>query len=243
MAERGKTKMNKFFSLIKKHLIVSLAIVVGTAAVIVTGVSFIISYNNYSKYSEEYEKNKNELLANTPQLPKDVFKDGEYVVYDDTANSAISTKSQYANMYLLTASNAEIDLDEGNPEFVPFGETSWQVATGFKKGGSMTFKINTASSGMSDIDVYLGIGEVKNIPIDNLIDFITIKINGLSVTTVDFDLPNDGTLKQLVLKNTNLIKGENTLEFATSVGDGSSANNFIMPAIAAVTFITDVALA
>ena len=235
--------MNKFFSLIKKHLIVSLAIVVGTAAVIVTGVSFIISYNNYSKYSEEYEKNKNELLANTPQLPKDVFKDGEYVVYDDTANSAISTKSQYANMYLLTASNAEIDLDEGNPEFVPFGETSWQVATGFKKGGSMTFKINTASSGMSDIDAYLGIGEVKNIPIDNLIDFITIKINGLSVTTVDFDLPNDGTLKQLVLKNTNLIKGENTLEFATSVGDGSSANNFIMPAIAAVTFITDVALA
>ena len=96
---------------------------------------------------------------------------------------------------------------------------------------------------MSDIDVYLGLGEVKNIPIDNLIDFITIKVNGLSVTTVDFNLPNNGSLQQLVLKNTNLIKGENTLEFATSVGDGSSANNFIMPAIAAVTFITDVELA
>ena len=96
---------------------------------------------------------------------------------------------------------------------------------------------------MSDIDVYLGLGEIKNVPIDNLIDFITIKVNGLPVITVDFDLPSDGSLQQLVLKNTNLIKGENTLEFATSVGDASSANNFIMPAIAAVTFITDVDLA
>lgn len=33
------------------------------------------------------------------------------------------------------------------------------------------------------------------------------------------------------------------LEFATSVSDGSSADNFIMPAIAAVTFISDVELA
>ena len=96
---------------------------------------------------------------------------------------------------------------------------------------------------MSDIDVYLGLGEVKNVPIDNLIDFITIKVNGLSVTTVNFDLPKDGSLQQLVLKNTNLIKGKNTLEFATSVSDGSNANNFIMPAIAAVTFITDANLA
>ena len=96
---------------------------------------------------------------------------------------------------------------------------------------------------MSDIDVYLGIGEIKNIPIDNLIDFITIKVNGLPVTTVDFNVPKDGSLQQLVLKNTNLIKGDNTLEFATSVGDGTNANNFIMPAIAAVTFITDVDLA
>ena len=107
----------------------------------------------------------------------------------------------------------------------------------------MTYTINVASNGMSDIDVYLGMGEIKNVPIDNLIDFITIKINGLAVSTVDFDLPSDGSLQQLVLKNTNLIKGENKLEFATSVGDASSENNFIMPAIAAVTFITDVALA
>ena len=235
--------MNKLLSFIKKHLILCLAIVVGTAAVVVTGVSFLVSYTNYSKYSEEYERNKKELLANSAQLPEEVFKDGEYVVYDDAAKSVSSTKSTYKNTYLLTVEDAVIDLDEGQPELVQLEGTSWDVAAGFKKGGSISFTINTATYGMSDIDVYLALGEIKTIPIDNLIDFITIKINGLPITTVDFDLPSDGSLQQLVLKNTNLVKGENTLEFATSVGDATSANNFIMPAIAAVTFITDVALA
>ena len=235
--------MNKLLNFIKKHLILCLAIVVGTAAVVVTGVSFLVSYTNYSKYSEEYERNKKELLANSAQLPEEVFKDGEYVVYDDAAKSVSSTKSTYKNTYLLTVEDAVIDLDEGQPELVQLEGTSWDVAAGFKKGGSISFTINTATYGMSDIDVYLALGEIKTIPIDNLIDFITIKINVLPITTVDFDLPSDGSLQQLVLKNTNLVKGENTLEFATSVGDATSANNFIMPAIAAVTFITDVALA
>ena len=232
--------MSKFLDLIKKHPIASLSIVVGVVALVITGSVFISSYVKYNKYSDEYEDMKTKLLANTPQLPEEVFKDNEYVDYDDSFGGVSSTKSSFANTYLLSASDAEIDLDEGEPAFATLGDTAWEVATGFKKGGSITYKIETASNGMSDIDVYLGLGEVKNVPIDNLIDFITIKVNGLSVTTVDFDLPSNGSLQQLVLKNTNLIKGENTLEFATSVSDGSSANNFIMPAIAAVTFITDV---
>ena len=234
-------KMNKFFSLIKKHLIASLAILVGAVVIIVAGVSFLSSYANYTKYSKDYDDMKTKLLANTPQLPQEVFKDGEYVIYDDAAGSVISTKSSYGKTYLLSARDAKIELDDGQPEYVTLSGTSWEVANGFKKGGSITYKVETTSNGMSDIDVYLGLGEVKNVPIDNLIDFITLKINGLPVTTVDFDLPKDGSLQQLVLKNTNLIKGENTLEFATSVSDGS--NNFIMPAIAAVTFITDVDIA
>ena len=235
--------MSKFLDLIKKHPVASLSILVGAVALVVTGSLFISSRVKYNKYCEEYEDMKTKLLANTPQLPEEVLKDNEFVEYDDATGSIISSKSTYANEYLLTASDAEIDLDEGDPAFATFGDTAWEVATGFKKGGSITYKIETATNGMSDIDVYLGLGEIKNVPIDNLIDFITIKINGLPVTTVDFDLPSDGSLQQLVLKNTNLIKGENSLEFATSVGDASSANNFIMPAIAAVTFITDVALA
>ena len=233
--------MPKFFDWMKKHVVASSAIILGAITVIVAGTAFAVSGAQYSKYSDDYEANKKVLLANTAQLPEQVFRDNEYVVYDDAAKSVTSTKSSYANKYLFTVQDAEIDLDKGEPVLATLGTTAWQVATGFKSGGSMTYTINTASNGMSDVDVYLALGEVKNVPIDNLIDFITIKINGLPVTTVDFDLPSDGSLQQLVLKNTNLIKGENTLEFATSVSDGS--NNFIMPAIAAVTFITDVALA
>ena len=233
-------KIEKFFNLVKKHLLISLAIVLGTVAVIMTGVSFLTSYLNYVQYSENYEKTKKDLLANTPQLPEEVIKDNEYVVYDDAAGTVSSTKSEYGATYVLTAHDAEIDLDEGQPDYATIGDTGWEAATGFKKGGSMTYTVTTTTNGMSDIDVYLGLGEVKNVPIDNLIDFIPIKINGLPVTTVGFTLPSDGSLQQLVLKNTNLIKGENTLEFATSVSDGT---NFIMPAIAAVTFITNVAMA
>ena len=213
------------------------------AAAAVSGIVFLNSKNAYDSYEKSYDEMKSKLLANVAQPPEEVFKDNEYVTYDDANGTIDSTKSSYKNEYLLSAEDAVIDLDEGEPEFTTFGETGWQVATGFKKGGSITYKINTASYGMSDIDVYLALGEIKNVPIDNLIDFITIKVNGFAVTTVNFDLPKDGSLQQLVLKNTNLTKGENTLEFATSVSDGSNANNFIMPAIAAVTFITDVDLA
>lgn len=233
--------MSKFFDLIKKHPIASLSILLGGVALILTGTLFLTSYVSYTKYSEDYEDMKTKLLADTPQLPEEVFRDNEYVVYDDAAKTVISNKSKFANAYLFDIHEAEIELDEGQPAYETFGSTAWEVATGFKKGGSITYKIETASNGKSDIDIYLSLGEVKNVPIDNLIDFITLKINGLPVTTVDFNLPNDGLLQQLVLKNTNLIKGENTLEFATSVSDGS--NNFIMPAIAAVTFITDANLA
>ena len=233
--------MKKLLGLITKHLVISVAIIIGGVALIVAGVSFLSTYIAYTQYSKNYDQKKTEMLANTPQLPEQVLRDNGFVTYDDANKSVTSTKSSYKNTKLFTIEDAVIDLDEGQPQFVAVSNTSWEVATGFKKGGSITYTINTESNGYSDVDVYLGLGEVKNVPIDNLIDFITIKINGLPVTTVDFDLPSDGSLQQLVMKKTNLIKGENTLEFATSVSDGS--DNFIMPAMAAVTFITDAALA
>ena len=233
--------MSKFLSLIKKNLIVSIAIFLGVVAIVVAGLSFLVSYTNYTKYSASYDAMKADLLANTPQLPEKVSKDNEYVAYDDANGSFVSSKSSYPNEYLFTAKDAEIELDdEGQPEFVTLGSTSWQVATGFRNGGSISFTFNAASKGMADIDVYLALGEVKNVPIDNLIDFITIKVNGLSVNTVGFNLPSNGSLQQQVLEYTKILEGKNTLEFATSI---SSSNNFIMPAIAAVTFIADVELA
>ena len=229
--------MNKFFELIKKHPIASLAILVGGVALIVTGTSFLATYISYTNYSKKYDEDKKELLVNTPKPPEEVKRDNAYVVYDDANGTITSTKSTYPNTYLLGIRDAEIDLDDGEPAYTTLTGTAWEVATGFTKGGSITYKINTASYGMSDIDVYLGFGEYKNVQIDNLIDYVSIKVNGFAVNTVDFDLPSNGSLQQLVLKNTKLITGENTLVFETTV---SSNNNFVMPAIAAVTFITDV---
>ena len=232
--------MNKLLNFVKKHLISSIAILVGATTLVVVGVSFLATYINYTQYSKNYDEMKEELLVNTPRPPEKVVKDNEFVVYDNTNKTVTSSKSTYPNTYVLTARDAVIDLDEGSPAYATISGTSWEAATGFKKGGSITFSIDTATNGMSDIVVYLGMGEVKNVTIDNLIDYITIKVNGLSVNTVDFALPSDGSLQQLVLKETKLIAGENTLEFATSVSDN---NNFIMPAIAAVTFFTDAELA
>ena len=232
--------MNKLLNFVKKHLISSIAILVGAVSIIVIGVSFLATYINYTQYSKNYDEMKEKLLVNNPRPPEEIFKDNEYVVYDNANKTVTSSKSTYPNTYVLTARDAVIDLDEGSPAYATISGTSWEAATGFKKGGSITFSIDTATNGMSDIVVYLGMGEVKNVTIDNLIDYITIKVNGLSVNTVDFALPSDGSLQQLVLKETKLIEGENTLEFATSVSD---SNNFIMPAIAAVTFFTDAELA
>ena len=232
--------MSKIINFVKQHIVISLAILLGVVVIVVSGVSFLSSYINYVNYSKSYDNMKSELLVNTPKPPEEVLRDNSYVVYDDANGGITSTKSTYPNKYLLSARDAEIELDGGQPGYATVSGTAWEVATGFTKGGSITYKINAASYGMSDIDVYLGFGEYKNVTIDNLIDYVSIKVNGFAVNTVGFDLPSDGSLQQLVLKNTKLIAGENTLVFETTV---SSNDNFVMPAIAAVAFITDVDLA
>lgn len=232
--------MSKIINFVKQHIIISCAILLGVVVIVVSGVSFLSSYINYVNYSKSYDNMKSELLVNTPKPPEEVVRDNSYVVYDDANGGITSTKSTYPNKYLLSARDAEIELDGGQPGYATVSGTAWEVATGFTKGGSITYKINAASYGMSDIDVYLGFGEYKNVTIDNLIDYVSIKVNGFAVNTVGFDLPSDGSLQQLVLKNTKLIAGENTLVFETTV---SSNDNFVMPAIAAVAFITDVDLA
>ena len=232
--------MSKIINFVKQHIVISLAILLGVVVIVVSGVSFLSSYINYVNYSKSYDNMKSELLVNTPKPPEEVLRDNSYVVYDDANGGITSTKSTYPNKYLLSARDAEIELDGGQPGYATVSGTAWEVATGFTKGGSITYKLNAASYGMSDIDVYLGFGEYKNVTIDNLIDYVSIKVNGFAVNTVGFDLPSDGSLQQLVLKNTKLIAGENTLVFETTV---SSNDNFVMPAIAAVAFITDVEVA
>ena len=242
-------KLEKFFNLVKKHLLLSLAIVLGTTAVLMTGISFLTSYLNYAKYSEDYEKTKKELLANTPQLPEETFKDNDYVTYDDAAKTVTGSKSKYQASYVYDIHDAEIDLDKGEPVYETVEGTSWEIASGFKTGGSVTYTIETSENGDSDIDIVLAIGEVKTqvikknnrettgpMNIKNITDYTKITLNGLQISTMNFDIPADDTYHHLVLKDTHLITGVNTLKFETwlSVND-----NFIMPAIRTVTFLTD----
>ena len=72
------------------------AIGLGTAALSVGGVSFLVSHNNYERYSKDYEAKKTELLANTPQYPKEVVKDNEYVTYDDAAARSVPTPDNHS---------------------------------------------------------------------------------------------------------------------------------------------------
>ena len=89
--------MSNFLNLVKKHLVISIAILLGVIAVLVTGISFLATSISYSIYSKDYDKMKAELLINTPQPPESVVRDNQYVVYDDAAGSIVSTKSNYQN--------------------------------------------------------------------------------------------------------------------------------------------------
>ena len=67
--------MSKLISLIKKHVIASLAIFLGAVAILVSGTLFIVSAIQYDQYGKEYEAKNKALLDNMPQLPESVFRD------------------------------------------------------------------------------------------------------------------------------------------------------------------------
>lgn len=243
-------KFEKFLQKVKYHLISSVAILLGVIALLVTGISFIVSYANYNTYSENYEKEKEVLLANTPQLPKQVFRDNEYVTYDDGAKTITSSKSKYKGNYVYDIHDADVKVDRSaGVEYEPVEGTSWEIASGFKEGGSITYTIETSDYGKSDIDIVLAVGEVKtqkikvnnkdsitDIRIGNISDYLFIKINGLTVLTSDFNLPADGSFQHLILKDAHLLAGQNTLSFETNL---SIDNNQIMPAVRNIAVLTD----
>lgn len=251
------SKFEKFFNSVKKHLVSSVAILMGAVAIILAGTSFLVSYINYSQYSEKYEQEKEVLLANTPQLPKEIFRDNDYVTYDDNAKTVTSSKSKHKGSYVYDIKDAEVTVDSSKGVVYEEVEgTSWEIATGFKEGGSVTYKINATEYGKSDIDIVLAVGEIKtqrekvtvngktsyrdvDIRIGNITDYLMIKMNGLSVLTSDFNLPADGSFQHLVLKDAHLLAGENVLTFETNI---AIDDNQIMPAIRNIAVMADIAI-
>ncbi|MCR5693297.1 MAG: hypothetical protein K6G74_04985 [Bacilli bacterium] len=244
--------MNKLMTFINKHPIISSSIVVGTLAIIISGTSFIVTGAQYAAYADSYDKAKEELNAVLPQLPEETFKDNNFVTYDDAAKTVTETKSTYKGSYVYDIHDAEVKLESGEPVYETVEGTSWEVASGFKKGGSITYTIETSKYGKADIDIVLAVGEVKTqqfkkdnktttepMNITNVTDYIMLTINDLQIKTVNFDIPADDSYHHLVLKNAHLITGVNTLKFETWI---TVNDNFIMPAVRTVSFLTDAAI-
>ena len=71
--------------------------VLGVAAATVAGISFYNSKTAYDNYEKSYAEMKSKLLADVAQPPEEIFKDNEYVTYDDDNADILDTKSSYKN--------------------------------------------------------------------------------------------------------------------------------------------------
>ena len=237
-----------FLDTIKKHIVGSVAILVGAAAVVVAGVSWISYTTSFNEQTQKIQKDREALNAKLPKLPEEVLIDNEYVNYDDSEKTVSSSKSAFKKSYVYEAEDAKITLnDEKSPAtYAPVEGTEWKAITGLeKKGGTVTFAINTSNYGKSDIDIVLAStwkdskGEMHAVA--NVSDFIKIEINGLLVRTEDAELPEDGSYQHLILKNTHLMEGENTLKIKSAVyNDLGGSDIYVMPSIRNVAVMADV---
>lgn len=237
-----------FLNTVKKHLVGSVAILAGAVAVVVAGVSWISYTTKYNETTAKIQKDREALNAKLPKLPEEVFIDDDYFSYDDSDKTVASSKSAFKNSYVYEAEDAEITLNDKNSpaSYTPVEGTNWNAITGLqKKGGTVTFAINTSSYGKSDIDIVLASTwkDSKNEmhAVGNVSDFIKIEINGLLVRTEDAELPEDGSYQHLILKNTHLMEGENTLKIKSAVyNDLGGTDIYVMPSIRNIAVMTDV---
>jgi len=233
---------------IKKHLTATFSIAVLAVAAIVAGVAFGSYTAKYNKEVEKIQADRDAITAKVPKEPKDAFIDNGYFTYDDTAKTVTASKSAYKDSYVYEAEAAEIILnDKSAPtSLVDVEGTAWKAITGLgKKGGTISFTITTTSYGLSDIDVVLAsawknkAGEMQTV--SNISDYIKIEVNGLLVKTEECELPEDGSYQHLVLKDTHLIEGENTLNIKTAVYNTLGGNDlYVMPNVRNIAVMTNV---
>ena len=242
--------MNKFLEPFVRHPIIMAAIFFGSAAVVGTATSFITSSVQYNEYVAKYDSEKAEKDAQYPHAPQSVFKDNDFVTYDANGESVASTKSTYQNAQIYYARDAKVaplSTAKGH-EYRTIDETKLgECITGLnRRGGAITFEIETDSYGLSDIDIALCTswydekGELH--ALENLTDYIKIQVNGIDVKTEEFDLPEDGEFQHLILGATHLVKGHNVLKFGTDAYNTFGNKDdvlYVMPDIRNVTVITD----
>ena len=116
-----------------------------------------------------------------------------------------------------------------------------------RMGGAISFTVNVDEHSMSDIEICMMTnwhdGSGTYYGLENITDFIKIQINKLNVQTEDLELSDDrDEFTHLVLKDTNLVTGENVLTITTSAyNDKDNKNDFlyVMPNIRNVTFFSN----
>ncbi|MCQ2799561.1 MAG: hypothetical protein MJ228_02190 [Bacilli bacterium] len=237
-------------SFIKKHPVASVSIAVLAVAAIVSGVSFGTYSAEYNTKVAKINADRERLKAKLPQLPEEVFIDNGYFTYDDTEKTVSNTKSAFKGAYVYEAEAATIALNDATApaSYVDVAGTAWKTIAGLeKKGGNVTFTITTTSYGLSDIDIVLAScwknakGEMQ--AISNISDYIKIEMNGLLVKTEECEIPDDGSYQHLILKNTHLIEGNNTLTIKTAVYNTLGGTDlYVMPNIRNVAVATDVSV-
>lgn len=235
---------------IKKHSVGVFAILVGLAAVGYAGGSWLGYSVKYNEETAKIEKDREALNAKKPKLPESVLLDNAYFEYDDDAKTITSSKSAYTNALVCEAKDAEIALnDKSAPASLEKVEgTEWNCITGLaKKGGVVTFSIETSTYGKCDIDVVLASTwkDSKNVmhAVENVSDYIKIEINGLLVKTEDAELPEDGSYQHIILKDTHLIEGVNTLKIKSAVyNDLGGGDIYVMPSIRNIGVMANVAV-
>ena len=243
-------------SFLSKHYPKIVIFGIAGACIVAAGIVMISSRIQYEAYLNQYEINVEKIKASFPSLPEKVFFDNDYVTYNGEGDDISATDSSFKNAMILYARDAEVaPLSESKAQEYKTikGDDSTlnEYITGLDRmGGAITFTINTENYGMSDIEICLrnnwvdGSGVYHEI--ENLTDKIKIQVTRLELKTEDLSLgvERDG-FQSLIFKNTFLMKGENTITFATSAIndlDNMKTVQFIMPDIRNLTVLTDVDL-
>lgn len=240
-----------FLDFVKKSPINSAAIGLAGLAVVAAGTVMIADRAKYAAYEDKYNKEQSELLATFPAKPKSVALDNDFLTYDADGGNVVKSKSKYKKDYTFYARDAVIAPANSDvaQEYVKIDDSFLgEAISGLdRKGGAVSFSILTKDHGYSDIDVALRTNWVDDdgnyLPIEKLSSYIKIQVNGLEVDAESINLSNSREFSHFIMKDTFLLKGENTVTFTTSAYnpyENKETYLYVMPDIRNLTVMTDV---
>lgn len=237
-----------FMSFVKNNLTKVVVIGVSAIALIVAGTSFIVSAAQYAAYEKAYDKAAEDLKGKFASLPADVFIDDDYVSYDGAEVSG--TKSAHTNCVVLGARDATVvPLSKNKAQtYVTIDSDGFTEAiSGLDRmGGAISFTVNLDHYSLGDVEIAMMTNWTDGSTyhaLGNITDYIKIQINKLDVKTEELELSDSrDEFTHLILQDTNLIEGENTLTITTSAYNNLANKNdflYVMPNIRNVTFLSD----